>query len=100
MVEIVEPVGTEHVCDARAPGNIVRADIEQSRTLKAARKGKLELIVGALAGIAGFVGAVAGLDRVAQMILVGTACVCGLLAFRKFVLVGRYRRQDHKRGVR
>lgn len=96
----MEPLGTEYVCDRAAPGNIVRADIEQSRTLKAARHGKLETIAAALAGTAGFVGAVAGMDRIAQMILVGTACVCALLAFRKFVLVGKYRRQDHKRGVR
>lgn len=96
----MEPLGTEYVCDRAAPGNIVRADIEQSRTLKAARKGQLEIVGTVLAGLAGFVGAIAGLDKIAQWTAIGTMCLCALLAFRRFILTKHYRRQDHKRGVR
>lgn len=76
-------------------------DINQtSRTMKQSRQGMLASIAAALSGVAGFVAAIAGLDRVAQIILVSTACLCSLLAFRKFVLVRRYRREDAEKGKR
>lgn len=70
-----------------------------SRTLKQARRGQMEVFLAIVGALVSVIAAVSGFDRIVQIVVGGACAFILVLAYFRFVRVKKFRRQDHACGL-